>query len=84
MGRSRSMVGGLYTAPQYVHEGPTGSWAGAVSPAEVYYEQLARERAVMEQRLDPQQAQRIGTVAELGARLVAEEERELQPVGAGR
>ena len=84
MGSSRSLVGELCTEQRYVHEGPTGSWAGAVSPAEEYYEQRARERAAMERQLNPQRAQRIGTVAELGVQLVVEAERELQPVGAGR
>jgi hypothetical protein len=59
---------------QRVYEGPTGSWPGAVSPAEVVYEQLARMHAQPErqQPWSPVVVQRIGSVAELGAILDAE------------
>ena len=36
-----------------VHEGPLGSWPGAVSPAEVYYDQVAHGEMMEQRNLRP-------------------------------
>ena len=62
MGYFSNYAGGdMQTArPVSVHEGPTGSWPGAVSPAEEYYEQVARSRSHEMPQQQQQQRQRIG------------------------
>lgn len=47
--------------PVYVHEGPTGSWPGAVSPAEVRYEEIRR----MEEQRNQQLGRQVKRVAEV-------------------
>lgn len=48
----------------YVHEGPTGSWPGAVSPAEVHYDELRRMEEQRNQQLG-KQVERVAEIAEV-------------------
>lgn len=47
--------------PTYAHEGPKGSWPGAVSPAEARYDELRR----MEEQRNQQLGRQVERIAEV-------------------
>ena len=77
-GNFRGYLGDRMTAMRPVHEGPTGSWPGTVSPADAYYEQVRQLHILPEQQqLQTQQPQHMGQMAEIAVQFDEQDPRQI-------